>query len=391
MSPTDPGPGGSAVAVAGDTFAVVTGGGTAGHVLPALAVADALVARGHAPDSIHYVGAERGIETRLLADTPYPHTFFDVVGFQRKLSKRNLGFVPKMWRARRRAITLLRRLRPDVVVSVGGYASMPAVFAARKLAIPVVVVSFDLLPGRASRMAARRAAACAVAFPNSPLPRATLTGAPVRSQVLAVDRARDRAEGRRLLGLPDDRFVVAVMGGSQGSGVLNTTVWNLVDAHRGDSGLAVRHAVGERFLADAPPSRHADDDVIYQPIGFESNMPAVYAACDVFVGRGGASTAHEVAVTGTPAVLVPWAGSAEDHQTLNVTWLSDQHAALHLPESRLAELDAVLERLRADPVERAGLGQRAHEVGAVHRSGALAQLVESVAGRAGAPTRTPRS
>ena len=268
---------------------------------------------------------------------------------------------------------------------------MPAVFAARKLGVPVVVVSFDLLPGRASKLAARRAAACAVAFPDSPLPRATMTGAPVRRQVLDVDRDRDRVAARQLLDLPPDRFVVAVMGGSQGSGILNEAVRELVDAHRGDSGLAIRHAVGDRFLADAPPPLNVADDVIYQPIGYESNMPAVYAACDVFVGRGGASTVHEVAVTGTPAVLVPWAGSAEDHQTSNVTWLSGQQAAIHLPESRLAELDGVLDGLRTDSVERAALGQRAFGVGTVHRSGTLAELVESVASRDGALPGTPRS
>jgi UDP-N-acetylglucosamine--N-acetylmuramyl-(pentapeptide) pyrophosphoryl-undecaprenol N-acetylglucosamine transferase len=360
-------------------FAVVTGGGTAGHVLPALAVAEALVARGHEPASIHYVGAQRGIETRLLPDTPFPHTFFDVVGFQRGLSPRNLSFVPKMWRARRGAIALLRERRPRVVVSVGGYASMPAVFAARALRIPVVVISFDLLPGKASRLAARRAAACAVAFPDSPLPRATITGAPVRRAVLDVDRAAGRAEARRALGVPDDRFLVAVMGGSQGSGVLNAAVADLVDRRRGDSGLAIRHVVGERFLAGAGPALDGSDGVLYQPIGYETQMPLVYAAADLLVGRGGASTAHEVAATGTPAVLVPWAGSAEDHQTLNVRWLADAGAAVLLPEDEIGRLDAIVHELRADPARRAALAASAAELGAVHRSGALAQLVESVA------------
>ena len=360
------------------TFAVVTGGGTAGHVLPALAVADGLVARGHAPDSIHYIGAERGIETQLLPETPYPYTLFDVVGFQRSLSRRNLGFVPKMWRARRSAIALLRSLRPKVVVSVGGYASMPAVFAARKLDIPVVVVSFDLLPGRASRWSARGAVACAVAFPDSPLPGATLTGAPVRRQVLDIDRLRDRLSARQELGLPEDRFVVAVMGGSQGSGVLNEAIWQFVASHRDDSRWAIRHAVGERFVAGAPESADRDDALFYSPVGYETNMPAVYAACDVLVGRGGASTAHEVAATGTPAVLVPWAAAAEDHQTSNVTWLSDQGAAIHLPEHQIGLLGVVLERLRADPEQRHALGRAAYEIGAVHRSGALARLIESV-------------
>ena len=361
------------------TFAVVTGGGTAGHVLPAIAVAEALVAKGHSADTIHYMGAQRGIETRLLPETPFPHTFFDVVGFQRSLSRRNLAFVPKMWRARRQAIAAFRRDRPQVVVSVGGYASMPAVFAARALEIPVVVVSYDLLPGRASRLAAKRAAACAVAFPESPLPNATLTGAPVRRAILDIDRERDRAAARHELGLPADRFVVAIMGGSQGSGVLNAAVNDLLRAHADDRGLAIRHVVGERFVDRAAPATDGSDGVLYQPIGYESNMAYVYAGADVLVGRGGASTVHEVAVTGTPAILVPWAGSAEDHQTLNVRWLSDAGAAIHLPETETDRLAELIHALRVDHRRRRSLTAQARELGETHRQGALADLIESVA------------
>ena len=366
-------------------YAIVTGGGTAGHVLPALAVAEALVERGHDPSTIHYWGCERGIETRLLPETPFPHRFFDVIGLQRRLTRRNLGFAPKMWRARRDAIRAFETAPPKVVVSVGGYASMPAVLAARRRGVPVVVVSYDMLPGRASRLASRRATACAVAFPDSPLPRATLTGAPVRQAIFDVDRDRDRASARVALGVPTDRFMVAVMGGSQGSGVLNEAVWAWLDEHRDDTGLAIRHAVGDRFAERAPRARSAaDGGVVYQPIGYEPQMPLVYAAADLFVGRGGASTAHEVAVTGTPAVLVPWAGSAEDHQTSNVTWLSDVGAAIHLPEAEISHLGEVLDGLRADDDARTELARRARARGEVHRSGALARLVESVADAAGA-------
>jgi len=366
-----------------NVFAVITGGGTSGHVLPAIAVAEALVARGHDPATIHYMGAQRGIETRLLPDTDFPHTFFDVVGLQRSFSRqdlrRNLGFGPKMWSARRAAISRFRELRPRVVVSVGGYASMPAVFAARKLDIPVVVVSYDLIPGRASRLSARRSAVCAVAFPDSPLPRATLTGAPVRQTILDVDRVHDRVAARGRLGVPDDRFLVAVMGGSQGSGVLNRTVSQLLDRAEGDADLAVRHVVGERFLASARPPTDGSDGVLYQPVGYETDMPDVYAAADLLVGRGGASTVHEVAVTGIPAVLVPWANSADDHQTLNVAWLADDGAAVLLREGEISRLPDLVGRLRRNPDERAAISQQARRKGAVHRTGALAQLVESVA------------
>ena len=130
------------------------------------------------------------------------------------------------------------------------------------------------------------------------------------------------------------------MGGSQGSGVLNEAVTAMLDTCAADRGLAIRHAVGERFLAGALPPRDGRDGVLYQPVGYEEEMAFVYAAADLFVGRGGASTVHEVAVTGVPAILVPWSGAAEDHQTANVSWLAEGGAAVLLPERRIDDLGA---------------------------------------------------
>jgi len=366
--------------MAEDTFAVVTGGGTSGHVLPALAVADALVHSGHQPGSIRYIGAQRGVETRMLPETLYPHTFFDVVGLQRSLTRRNLGFVPKMATSTRAAIKMFREDRPRVVVSVGGYASMPAVFAARRLKIPVVVVSYDRTPGRASRLSARGAAATAVAFENSKLPRATLTGAPIRQAVLEVDRSmQHRAAARRQLGVPDDRFMIAAMGGSLGSGVLNTAVAEYVALHSADSQLAVRQIVGERFVDQIHQVVPQGDGVLHQVIAYEPEMPVVYAACDLLIGRGGASTVHEVAVAGVPAILVPWAGSAENHQVDNVNWLVEVGGAVLITEDKLDGLSDAIERLRTDSSLRSALSTSAAERGMVHRSGALAALIERVA------------
>lgn len=364
-------------------FAVVTGGGTAGHVLPALAVAEALTVAGHSPSDIHYVGAERGIETRLLPETPYPHTFFEVVGFQRSFSRRNLGFVPKLFAARRAAIRLLRELNPRVVVSVGGYASMPAVLAARALDVPVVVVSYDLRPGRASRWSARNAAACAVAFEDSPLPNATLTGAPIRQDILQVNRVAGRSDAREHLGVSEDRFLVAVMGGSLGSGVLNAAIADYASQHRDDAGLAIRQVAGDRFVNAIETVRpDGGDGLVHHVVGYESNMTAVYAAADLLIGRGGASTVHEVAVTGIPAILVPWSGAAEDHQSANVGWLSEAGGAVAIAESELEQGDRLaleIERLRDDDAARSALSTAAHRRGEIHRSGALAALIERVA------------
>ena len=362
------------------TYAVITGGGTAGHVLPAVAIAEALVDAGRAAEEIHYVGARRGIETTLLPRTPFPHTFLDVVGLQRELNaanvRRNAALLPKLAAATRQARTLLRRLQPHVVVSVGGYASLPTVVAARRLGVPVVVVSYDRRPGRASQLTARIAAASAVAFADSPLPRAVVTGAPVRRSILAVDRQRDRETARAELDLPADRFVVAVTGGSQGSRALNEAVAAYVTERAGDASLAVLQVVGDRFLPDVAV---VAGDVVHRVVGFVDRIELVYAAADLLIGRGGASTVVEVSVTGTPAILVPWAASAEDHQTLNVRWLADQGAAILLVEGELAHLGDTIDSLRDDPERVAELGERARRAGELHRSGSLVEVIDRVA------------
>lgn len=364
---------------AAGAFAVVTGGGTAGHVIPALAIIDGLVAAGHDLESLHYVGAQRGVEKRLVPPHGVSHTFLDVIGLQRRLDRRNLAFLPTLVRAVRAAGQLLDERPPRVVVSVGGYASLPTVLAARWRRIPVVVVSYDRRPGRSSAITARFAVASAVAFPDSPLRRAVHTGAPVRQAVLAVDRSHQRRAARAALGVPYDRFLVTVVGGSQGSGALNAAMRTLLERWEHDASLAVRHIVGERFLAEAMPARHDHGAMLYQVIGFDDQMPAVYAASDLVVARGGASTVVELAVTGTPSVLVPWAQAADDHQRANVAWLAQAGAALVLDDTELDRLGDVIDMLRHDRDRLDAMGRAAHEAGERHRSSGIVRLIEEVA------------
>jgi UDP-N-acetylglucosamine--N-acetylmuramyl-(pentapeptide) pyrophosphoryl-undecaprenol N-acetylglucosamine transferase len=222
-----------------------------------------------------------------------------------------------------------------------------------------------------------------VSFEGSTLPRAELTGAPVRRSILEVDRtAASRDGARRSLGIGGDRFLIAVMGGSLGSGVLNDAVADYLRRHAGDADLAVRQIAGERFVSDVVQigdGRATAAGVQHQVIGYEEDMPSVYAACDLLIGRGGASTVHEVAVTGTPAVLVPWAQSADDHQTDNVRWLSEVGGAVLLAEAALGTFGEVVDRLRDDADALTALGRAAAARGAIHRSGALAGLIERVA------------
>jgi UDP-N-acetylglucosamine--N-acetylmuramyl-(pentapeptide) pyrophosphoryl-undecaprenol N-acetylglucosamine transferase len=373
----------SATAPGGGCDAVVTGGGTSGHALPAIAIMDRLVAAGHAPASLHYVGTERGIEARLLPPTGYAHTLLDVVGLQRSLSRRNLAFVPKLVRATWQARRLLRELRPAVVVNVGGYASMPATFAARMCRVPVVVVSYDLRPGLASKLSARFAAACAAAFPDSPLPRARTTGAPIRPEIIAIDRGRDRAGARASLDIPDDRFVVTVFGGSLGAKALNDAVVGMVEARGDRADMYVHHVVGDRWLAGMPPSRTDPAAIMYRVIGYEDRMPQLYAASDLMVTRAGASTIAELAATGMPAVVVPWPDAAENHQLDNARTLADVGGAVLVEQHDLTaeSLGRLVDELIGDPSRLADIGRRAWAEGERHRGASLIELIDEVAAR----------
>lgn len=365
-------------------FAVVAGGGTAGHVLPALAVGEALVERGRDRAEVVFAGTRHGMEARLVPEAGFPTLLFDLRGFRRGRSLGVLAYdLGSAWRVLLgvgRAWRAFGRLRPQVVVSVGGYASLPAVLAARLRRVPVVGVSYDARPGRASLLTARLAAATAVAFPGSPLPRAVVTGAPLRAALLtAPDRDRARAE----LGLPPDRFALLVVGGSLGSGHLNEVVRAFVAANRHRRDLAVRHVLGVRNDDGTWHPVDGHDGIAYQPVRYESRMDLAYAAADLVVARAGASTVAELAATGTPSLLVPWPLAAEDHQTANAHVLADVGGAVLVPEPAFdaARLTAEVDALAADPDRLAAMAARARGQGRPEASAAVALLAEEVASR----------
>lgn len=379
-------------------FAVIAGGGTSGHVLPALAVAESLVDGGRTLDELVYFGARRGVETRLVPPSGLRAEYFDVVGLKREFSAsacvNNAIFAPKMLIASWKALRTLRRSRPQVVVSVGGYASLPAVLAAWVSRIPIVVVTYDRTPGRSSAITSRFAAAVASAFPEASLPRHEYTGAPVRRELRSLVREAERRTARQRLGIDAERFCIGVIGGSLGSGMLNDAISTFVQQRTADAGLAIRHVVGARFLAThrqrlidtgVPFSEEGTTvgspaGVQYQISGYEDDMASLYAAVDVIVGRGGAGTVAEVAVTGTPAVLVPWSGAADDHQLANVEWLADRGGAIMMSEAEVARrLGDLLDDLRRDQGRLRELGRAAHRAGERSRHGAIADLVERVA------------
>jgi UDP-N-acetylglucosamine--N-acetylmuramyl-(pentapeptide) pyrophosphoryl-undecaprenol N-acetylglucosamine transferase len=378
------------VAPAPTTYAVITGGATSGHVVPALAIIELLVEAGHGRETLVYVGSDRGVETTLVPQTGIACVFLGVDGLQRGLSlakiKRNLRMLPTMMRATQLATQVLVQHRPRVVVSVGGYVSAPICRAARHLKIPVVTCSYDSKPGIATKMQARYASAVAVAQMPSALRGAQLTGAPVRAELRRLDRSASRGVSRTRLGFSADAKLVVVMGGSLGSAVLNSATVSLVAHMESLSSLnvSILHIAGSRYMEDqqlASEIKRSDGSIMYQRIAYSSNMDDVYAAADLVVARAGASTVAEIATVGIASVLIPWKDAAENHQLTNAKILSDQGGAVLLEESRLN--DEVFQRqiieLLTDDAKRMQISDVARKLGDVHRNCSIAQVIDAAA------------
>jgi UDP-N-acetylglucosamine--N-acetylmuramyl-(pentapeptide) pyrophosphoryl-undecaprenol N-acetylglucosamine transferase len=345
---------------------VIAGGGTGGHIVPSLQIARAMVSRGHAAGTVELFGSRRGQEATTWPALGFPYTLLPGRGIRRSLRPEalwaNAGAVAGLLWACVCALGSFVRSRPRVVVLVGGYASFPAGVAALLTRVPLVSVNTDAVPGAVNRLLGRFAAANAVAFDGTGLPRAHLTGTPVRPELADLDRsAEGRARGRRDLGLPAGRETVTAMGGSLGALRINRAVAGLREDWAGGDRRTVYHVTGRRdYEAFAPPRAPApapapdgagDDSLYYRVVPFEDQMPDLYAAADVCIARAGAMTVAELLVSGVPCILVPLPGAPRDHQTRNAEAMAALGVAVVVPdhECSAARLAKELDALFADP------------------------------------------
>lgn len=340
---------------------VVAGGGTAGHVLPALAVADTLVSEGVNASDIVFIGSERGVEKRLVTEAGYQLTLLPGRGLLRSFAPKaivaNLRSAFGLTAATVSTVKTFARARPAVVLSVGGYASVSACIAARITRVPLVLAESNARAGRSVKAFTRYAKAAAVAFDGTGLERAELTGNPVRREILELanqDPGAARSHARSELGVDPAVLLVTIFGGSLGARRINDAVlgacelWSESPPHLGLS-LMIRHVVGERDLVVAQERRnawlasHPEGDVVYQQVAYENRMPLWYAASDLVVCRAGATSVADLAVAGLPAILIPLPSAAEDHQTANAQAVADDGAGV-----LLADRDVTAERLRSE-------------------------------------------
>lgn len=311
-----------------------------GHVSPGLAIAEAIVARGCPRRAVRFVGSRRGVEATRVPDAGFGLTLLGGRGLQRRLTPANLAAVAGLVGAFGKALVLVVRSRPSVVLALGGYASLPCGLAAVLLRVPVVVAEQNAVPGAANRLVGRAAKACAVSFPGTDLPRAVLTGNPVRPALAHLDRAAERTGARQRLGVAPERVLLLAYGGSLGARRINRAVWEARERWAGRGDLAVRHVVGDRDWPDRPPEIEGEpsgEGLDYQAVIYQQDMASALCAADVVLSRAGASTVAELAAVGVGSILVPLPIATGDHQTINAKVLVNAGAAVIIPD---AELDA---------------------------------------------------
>jgi UDP-N-acetylglucosamine--N-acetylmuramyl-(pentapeptide) pyrophosphoryl-undecaprenol N-acetylglucosamine transferase len=280
---------------------VLAGGGSAGHVSPLLATADAL--RRIAPDTVvTALGTSRGLEASLVPARGYPLELVPRVPMPRKPTPALLRLPGRLRGAVAAAAAVLERVGADAVVGFGGYVSAPAYLAARRRGVPIVVHEANPRPGLANRLGARFAARVATATDGVPLPGARTVGLPLRREVATLDRTARRLEGRAAYGLDPERPTLLVTGGSQGARTLNTAALGAAPALAA-AGIQVLHAAGPRNTVPAPEL--PPDSPPYVLVPYLDRMELAYAAADLALCRSGANTCAELTAVGLPGAFVP--------------------------------------------------------------------------------------
>jgi UDP-N-acetylglucosamine--N-acetylmuramyl-(pentapeptide) pyrophosphoryl-undecaprenol N-acetylglucosamine transferase len=353
---------------------VIAGGHSAGHIEPAMAVADAL-RRIDPALTITALGTHRGLDTTLIPVRGYPLELIDPAPLPRRISLAALGFPRKLAVAIRQAGQVLDRVDADVVVGFGGYVAQAMYLAARRRKIPIVVHEANARPGVANRIAARLTKYVFTASDQVQLPHAHPIGIPLRPSISTLDRPALRASARDGFGLRADRPTLLVTGGSQGAQAINAAVAGAA-ADLAAAGIQVLHIVGPKNDPRPPPG--ADDSFAVLP--YVDDMRLAYAAADFVICRSGAMTCAELAAVGLPAAYVPLPLRGGE-QRLNAEPVVAQGGGLMVSNADFSApwIVANVIPLLTDPARLAEMARAAHHAGLRDADMVLAQVTRDIA------------
>ena len=340
---------------------LISGGGTGGHIFPALAIANKIKAEN--PDAkILFIGASDKMEMRRVPEAGYPIEGLEIYGIHRDFSPNgllcNLRLPVVMLKAMRKAKKIIREFKPDLAIGVGGFASGPALKAAAQLGVPTLLQEQNSYPGVTNKMLAKNAKAICVAYDGLdrffPPEKIVKTGNPIRKEILELERKRP--EAYQYFNFTPEKKTVLVVGGSLGARTFNQTMAAHLDAFR-KADLQQLWQTGDSFYKNIDPKLLEQQDEHIRIVPFIKNMNDAYSMADVIVSRAGALALAELTLVGAPTILVPFPYAAEDHQTFNAKALSTKDAALLVTDKEAPEkLMPTLLQLAADPDRMTTLG-----------------------------------
>lgn len=355
------------------TFAIAAAG-TAGHVYPGLAVAEALVSQGVSPDSVLFIGGDR-LEATAIPRAGYPFLPVPLQGLVRRLTVRNLTIPAKVGRAVRQIRKVLSDRRVEVLLATGGYVTAPAGWAARSRGISFYLTEQNAVAGLANRVMERWAGRSFASFPDTVgLKKGEWVGNPIRAEIAGMDRTARRAEAFAHYDLVEGIPVVGVMGGSLGAAAINRSVGRMLGAWQG-AAVQVVHLSGPSHFPEIS-SRASKAPLRWRVVGFEERMDFFYSACDLVVARAGGGVA-ELTAAGLPSVLIPGEFGSSSHQAANAAALEKAGAAVTMKESDLDGLGEMVEGLLADPGLRTSMTEAAL---AMARPGAAQKIAGEMRG-----------
>lgn len=312
---------------------IISGGGTGGHIFPAISIAQAL--KRLQPDAeILFVGAKGKIEEKKVPEAGFKIELIDIRGFQRKISFENIKNIFRLIKALSKSTKIIRKFKPDVVVGVGGYASGPVVYKAAKKKIPTLIQEQNSYPGITNKILSKRVDKICVAYDKTerffPKEKIILTGNPVRKKI--VDTEADKEEVLSFFNLEPDRKVILSLGGSGGAKSINegiTANINLIV----ESGAYLIWQTGKNYYDSSLKATEGIQSGAVKIFDFIDRMDLAYKAADIVISRAGAGTISELCLLEKASILVPSPNVAEDHQTKNALALVEKNAAVLIKDN----------------------------------------------------------
>ncbi len=361
--------------------AIISGGGTGGHIFPAIAIANALKAKQENMD-ILFVGAEGRMEMEKVPEAGYEIQGLPIAGLQRKFSLKNLSLPFKIVASLRKANKIVKSFRPDICIGVGGYASGPLLRVAQKRGIPTIIQEQNSYAGMTNKMLSRNAQAICVAYDRMerffPADKISLTGNPVRKTIIDADISQ--AEARKSFGLDPNKKTILVFGGSLGARTLNESVASKVELLKERGDIQVIWQVGKIYFDEFSKSDAAKLPHV-NCMKFIMKMENAYAAADVVACRAGALTISELCIAGKASILVPSPYVAEDHQTENANALVRAHAAKMIKDSDAKS--ALLEEAYALIDNPSNIGRLQNEIKKLAKADAIDLIINKIIEKSG--------